>query len=85
MSGRNLTCNFSQKANVRNYALYDKHVIEVSCVLLSTGKNFVPMKRRRLVVARILAISNRFRFRAPSTAHEQEQWTKGKKYRATQN
>ena len=74
MSGRNLTCNFSQKSNARNYAIYDKNVFDVFCVLLSSGKRFAPMKRRRFViVARILVTLNRFRFSAPSTAHEQEQ------------
>lgn len=56
MSGRNVTCVFSQKSNVRNYALHDKNVFDVSCVLLSSGKRFAPMMRRRfVVVARILA------------------------------
>ena len=86
MSGRNLTCNFSPKLNVRGCALYDKHVIELSRVLLSAGKRSVLLMRRRfVVVARILAIFNRLTVRAPSTAHEQEQRTEGKKYRATQN
>lgn len=74
MSGRNVTCVFSHKSNVRNYALHDKNVFDVSCVLLSSGKRFAPMMRRRfVVVARILATFNRFRCSAPSTAHEQEQ------------